>query len=74
MLNYQTLISVTEVLLITVLALLIVDFLIIAVIKSIGSMQRKLGHNASPLKVTFQSNVSFLAGSSLMICSKEFNE
>lgn len=47
MLNYQTLISVTEVLLVTVPTLLIVAFVTIAERKTMGSMQRRLGPNAT---------------------------
>ena len=47
MLNYQTLISVTEVLLVTVPALLIVAFVTIAERKTMGSMQRRLGPNVT---------------------------
>lgn len=47
MLNYQTLTSVTEVLLVTVPTLLIVAFVTIAERKTMGSMQRRLGPNAT---------------------------
>lgn len=47
MLNYQTLISVTEVLLVIVPTLLIVAFVTIAERKTMGSMQRRLGPNAT---------------------------
>lgn len=47
MLNYQILISVTEVLLVTVPSLLIVAFVTIAERKTMGSMQRRLGPNAT---------------------------
>jgi NADH-ubiquinone oxidoreductase chain 1 len=47
MLNYQILISVTEVLLVTVPTLLIVAFVTIAERKTMGSMQRRLGPNAT---------------------------
>lgn len=45
MLNYQTLISIIEVLLVTVPALLIVAFVTIAERKTMASMQRRLGPN-----------------------------
>jgi NADH-ubiquinone oxidoreductase chain 1 len=45
MLNYQTLISVIEVLLVTVPALLIVAFVTVAERKTMASMQRRLGPN-----------------------------
>jgi NADH-ubiquinone oxidoreductase chain 1 len=47
MLNYQTLISVTEVLLVTVPTLLIIAFITIAERKTMGSMQRILGPNVT---------------------------
>ena len=47
MLNYQTLTSVIEVLLVTVPTLLIVAFVTIAERKTMGSMQRRLGPNAT---------------------------
>ena len=46
MLNYQTLISIIEVLLVTVPALLIVAFVTIAERKTMASMQRRLGPNS----------------------------
>jgi NADH-ubiquinone oxidoreductase chain 1 len=45
MINYQTLISIIEVLLVTVPALLIVAFVTIAERKTMASMQRRLGPN-----------------------------
>ncbi len=69
--SYLTFLSVTVVLIAIVPTLLIGAFRI-AELK--GSMQRRLGPNATPCKVSLQSNVSFIAGPYLMICSKEFNE
>ena len=46
MFNYQTLISVIEVLLVTVPALLTVAFVTIAERKTMASMQRRLGPNS----------------------------
>lgn len=47
MLNYSTLISIIEVLLVSVPALLIVAFVTIAERKTMASMQRRLGPNAT---------------------------
>ncbi len=74
--NYQTLVSIVEVLLVTVPSLLTVAFITIADRKTTASMQRRLGRNATGYlgSPPLQSSVSYVSGLTFVFFTPEFKE